>query len=46
MGPGGPRGLGGPGGPPRPLGWGPKPGGLFFCGFFDMIGSWYVHSNI
>ena len=44
MGPGGP---GGPGGPPGGPGWGPPgPGGPFFCGFFDMIGSWYVNSNI
>lgn len=41
MGPGGP---GGPGGPPGPPGWGPPgPGPApFFCGFCDVIGSWYV----
>lgn len=44
MGPGGPG--GGPGGPGGPGGWGPPgPGGPgpFFCGFFDVIGSWYVN---
>jgi hypothetical protein len=35
------------GGPSRWLGCGPPSlGGPLFCGFFDMIGSWYVNSNI
>lgn len=33
----------GPGGPgsPGPPGWGPPEPAPFFCGFGDLIGSWY-----